>query len=221
MRFPESLMRRAEAMARGEDVGAIPPAMPASTVVIMRGTDPFEVLLMRRLRAMAFAGGMHVFPGGRVEEDDADYPGAGGSDLLGAALRETAEECGLVLEGAALRRIAHWVTPEIEPKRFDTHFFACAIDGGVEFEADGVTEADEAFWITPLEAMERHQRGELPMLPPTFAVLEELAGCGTVEEALEKPREIVPLLPRPVLLGDGSLSWVIVHAVSGDVIQDA
>ncbi len=48
-------------------------ARPAATVVLLRpGNDGLEVLLTHRPATMAFAPGMHVFPGGRVDEPDAD-----------------------------------------------------------------------------------------------------------------------------------------------------
>jgi hypothetical protein len=46
------------------------PTRPASTVVLLRPADPFEVFLVRRSDSIAFMGGAHVFPGGRVDEDD-------------------------------------------------------------------------------------------------------------------------------------------------------
>ena len=46
-------------------------AVPASTVVLLRPGYPFEVFLVRRSDSIAFMGGAHVFPGGRV--DAADY----------------------------------------------------------------------------------------------------------------------------------------------------
>jgi len=52
----------------------VPPAIdpcPAATVVLLRD-DPagLEVLLVRRREALAFMGGAHVFPGGRVDNAD-------------------------------------------------------------------------------------------------------------------------------------------------------
>lgn len=85
----------------------------ASTVVLLRdGAGGLEVWLLTRATSMAFAGGMAVFPGGRVDEADADLPFAGdasahaarlGCDpanarvLLGAAVREVFEETGVLL----------------------------------------------------------------------------------------------------------------------------
>jgi len=81
----------------------IEPAIPAATLVIFRERDagPPELLMMERAKAMAFAGGATVFPGGRVDPADralaelhaSDDP----EDLAAriAAIRETLEEAGL------------------------------------------------------------------------------------------------------------------------------
>src|SRR5919206_439193 len=61
-------------------------ARPASTVVLLRHADPLEVFLVRRSDSIAFMGGAHVFPGGRV--DAADHI---------AGLRELFEEAGVLL----------------------------------------------------------------------------------------------------------------------------
>ncbi|MBM7366876.1 NUDIX hydrolase [Gordonia hydrophobica] len=96
------------------------PLRDASTVVLVRDADQgIEVFLQRRVKQMAFAGGMTVFPGGGVDDRDRDAkiswvgPDVGwwaqqyGTDvetaraLVCAAVRETFEECGVLLAGSA------------------------------------------------------------------------------------------------------------------------
>jgi len=51
--------------------GEVQPIRPAATVILVRdATEGFEILMLRRTSAAAFAGGMYVFPGGRVDGDD-------------------------------------------------------------------------------------------------------------------------------------------------------
>ncbi|MBY8856448.1 NUDIX hydrolase [Nocardia sp. CA2R105] len=90
----------------------------ASTVMLVRDSAAGpEVFLQRRVKAMAFAAGMTVFPGGGVDPSDAQaeitWAGPGpawwgerfGVDearaqaLVCAAVRETFEECGVLLAG--------------------------------------------------------------------------------------------------------------------------
>lgn len=75
-------------------------AIPAATVIVMRdtGSGPPELLMVERSRAMAFAGGALVFPGGRI--DPGDHLLADSHDDAAArvaAIRETIEEAGLAL----------------------------------------------------------------------------------------------------------------------------
>ncbi|WP_245569693.1 NUDIX hydrolase [Gordonia shandongensis] len=96
------------------------PLRDASTVVLVRdGADGIEVFLQRRVKQMAFAGGMTVFPGGGVDDRDRDadirwagpdvqwWADAFSADvetaraLVCAAVRETFEECGVLLAGSA------------------------------------------------------------------------------------------------------------------------
>src|SRR6187431_3226639 len=76
---------------------------PAATVVLLRpGPTGPEILLTQRPAAMAFAGDMFVFPGGGVDEADADARLAGGppaadAPFAVAAIRELFEEAGVLL----------------------------------------------------------------------------------------------------------------------------
>ncbi|MDT4925442.1 MAG: hypothetical protein QOG01_3155 [Pseudonocardiales bacterium] len=89
------------------------PVRDAATVVLLRdGTDGVEAWLLTRVTQMAFAAGMTVFPGGRVDDADADLPLQGDVSalaarsgcsestaraLVGAGVRETFEETGVLL----------------------------------------------------------------------------------------------------------------------------
>ncbi|WP_347955964.1 NUDIX hydrolase [Gordonia aichiensis] len=96
------------------------PLRDASTVVLVRDSaDGIEIFLQRRVKQMAFAGGMTVFPGGGVDDRDRDAEiNWAGPDvewwaeqfatdvesaraLVCAAVRETFEECGVLLAGSA------------------------------------------------------------------------------------------------------------------------
>ena len=72
---------------------------PASTVMLIRDGDRgVQVFILRRSAQAVFAGGMYVFPGGRVDAVD----GPPGSDAAArvAAIRECFEEAGVLLATA-------------------------------------------------------------------------------------------------------------------------
>ncbi len=90
---------------------------------------------------------------------------------------------------------AWWITPEAEPRRYDTRFFVAMADG--EGEPDRV-ETTEARWVDPRDAIQLGQ-ARFPLAPPTWWTLAELARLGSVgavlEEAPRRPeRPIVPIM---------------------------
>src|SRR5688500_19267497 len=76
----------------------IAPLRLASTVIVLRAGDPFEILMVRRNDTVAFMAGSYVFPGGRV--DDFDRPRDG--DTLSPATFSDLTPA----EEAAVRRAA-------------------------------------------------------------------------------------------------------------------
>jgi 8-oxo-dGTP pyrophosphatase MutT (NUDIX family) len=89
----------------------------------------------------------------------------------------------LVVRSDLLRPWAHWITPEFEPRRYDTRFFLAALPAGQEAR-DVSGEADAVAWMRPEEAVAAVDRREMAMLPPTYVTLRELAEFDTVDDAL-------------------------------------
>ena len=237
-------------------------ARPASTVVLLRSGSPLDVFLVRRSDSIAFMGGAHVFPGGRVDAaDHLDDVGAiatgadavtermndiPASDAIAqhiAGIRELFEEAGVLLahplttgavarlgeerrallagetslpeivrrEGVrlaldALVYFAHWVTPEIEIKRFDTRFFvARAPDGQTPVHDDGETSHSE--WVRPADAIARCRREEISLPPPTWTTLSLLATFDSVDAVLAwaRTKAIPRVQPRFEKRGEQTL----------------
>ncbi|MCZ3389044.1 MAG: NUDIX domain-containing protein [Actinomycetia bacterium] len=176
------------------------PIRPAATVVLLRdGADGLEVWLQQRATTLAFAAGMYVFPGGRVDEDEDisavahDVSGEaavwGDDDLsvvrahLAAAARETREESGVQLNPAALTPWARWVTPPGDTRRFDARFYlaACPPDQTPEPLTGEVAAGS---WFVVRAAVDAVAMGTLPMWPPTISTLTSLASFDDVAVAL-------------------------------------
>jgi 8-oxo-dGTP pyrophosphatase MutT (NUDIX family) len=248
MVVPESMI------VHGEPPQVVPKL--AATVVLARdGADGIELFLLRRVAGMAFAGGMTVFPGGGVDQRDADTSVAWTGPepdwwgqrfacsasmaraLVCAAVRETFEESGVLLAGPdpatvvadtsayaadrqallarelslaefltarglvlradLLRPWANWVTPEAEPRRYDTGFFLAELPEGQQADGES-TEADAVHWRRPAEALADWQAGRVGLMPPTWTTLAELAEFTTVADAMAAPRVIEKIIPRVV-----------------------
>lgn len=156
------------------------PVHDAATVVLVRDTRAgLECLMLRKTRGQAF-GGLWVFPGGRVEDDD----GTGLDGARAAAVREAHEETGLDLTAADLVPFAHWNPPAEAPRRYATWFFLGALpEGAADVVVDG-KEIGDHVWTTPTGAIERHAAGEIDLLPPTWVSLRRIAGLPDVAAAL-------------------------------------
>ena len=183
---------------------------PAATIVVVRESPAagFEVLVLRRSRQSRFAPGFVVFPGGVVERNDealaAAWFGSPAEAARACALRELAEETGLVMTSAGLveapgelpgdpglpspgledvREMARWVAPEFLPVRFDARFFALAAAPGLTPRPDGV-EIEHAWWDSPGAVLERYDGVDVALMWPTLKTMEALARCRSVDEVL-------------------------------------
>jgi 8-oxo-dGTP pyrophosphatase MutT (NUDIX family) len=128
--------------------------VPAATLLLLRdGPEGIEVLLTTRHDAAGFAGGATVFPGGKVDAGDRTR---GGDALRFAGIRETFEECGILLarragDGAMLSAAALAELLARQPSLTD---FGAFIDRA------GLTPATDllvpfAHWITPVDQPKR------------------------------------------------------------------
>jgi 8-oxo-dGTP pyrophosphatase MutT (NUDIX family) len=118
------------------------------------------------------------------------------------SMAELLSRRGLVLRGDLLRPWAHWITPEIEERRYDTRFFVAALPEG-QRTRDVSTESDQVTWVRPADAVEAAGRGDMLMLPPTRVTLTELAGYASVADVLAARRVIRPRLPEARVVDGG------------------
>jgi 8-oxo-dGTP pyrophosphatase MutT (NUDIX family) len=189
---------------------------PAATVVVARPRsappgddgDGIEVLVLRRSAGSRFAPGFVVFPGGVVERQDEALARRwfGSSDhvALACAIRELAEETGLVVTSGGLveapgRRpgdpglppprakdvpeMARWIAPEILVRRFDARFFAVPAEPGLTPHPQEV-EVERAWWDTPAAVLADAAGGAFSLMWPTLRTLQALTECETVADVL-------------------------------------
>ena len=94
---------------------------------------------------------------------------------------------GLRCDLASLVYFAHWQTPAHVSTRFDTRFFVAAMPQG-QVPLESSAEVTQSLWLTPERAIALNERGELPMIFPTFASLRTLADFDSVDSVLKEYR---------------------------------
>lgn len=250
--------------------------LPASTVLLLRdGAETLEVFMVRRPDAMDFASGALVFPGGKVDPEDREVAlrgrcaGVDGVDdtmlaLQVAAIRETFEECGVLLArprgsdrlvepqrvhallaryraplvkdeigiGAMIEaedlelacdllvRFAHWITPEMRPKRFDTHFFLAPAPEGQQALHDGMESLD-SLWTNCEGAIDSFHAGTHYLMFPTYANLKKLGRSRQVSEAMQRARAapVVSVLGTQRRGPDGLIRMVVPRDAGYDLTE--
>ena len=119
-------------------------------------------------------------------------------DTGGKRLLEVCDIEGLQLAVDRIHYFSHWITPVGPPRRYDTRFFvAAAPPEQVPLHDDRETIAN--LWVSPAEALARHEAGELDLIFPTIKNLEAIARFDKSVELLDAAAAVehVPtILPR-------------------------
>jgi 8-oxo-dGTP pyrophosphatase MutT (NUDIX family) len=141
------------------------------------------------------------------EAVDAGMAARARRDLLDGSrsFPELVEALDLGFERLRAVYLSRWVTPARFSRRYDTRFFLAEQAGPAPPAEPVLTDELAGFtWLEPREAVRRFAAGSLPMLFPTRTTLSELAGFGSLDEALAACAGFMvePLEPRLLVRGD-------------------
>ncbi|MBR7826467.1 NUDIX domain-containing protein [Actinospica sp. MGRD01-02] len=127
------------------------------------------------------------------------------------SLSELLTRRSLVLRTDLLGAWSRWVTPEFEPRRYDTAFFVASLPPG-QHARDVSGEADTTVWTSAAQAIADHAAGTVSMLPPTITTLRQLAAFPSAAAALAAApdRSLMPIIAGVEQRPDGFwLVWPI------------
>ncbi len=133
----------------------------------------------------------------------------------GLSFSDFLDRRGLVLRTDLLAAWAHWITPEFEPRRYDTRFFLARLPVG-QLTRDVSGEADRVAWMRPRDALDGVEAATMRMLPPTSVTLDELSAHATPDAAMAAAaaRVITTIMPD-VSVVDGELVFTHMGDVAG------
>jgi 8-oxo-dGTP pyrophosphatase MutT (NUDIX family) len=99
---------------------------------------------------------------------------------------------GLLVNLRDVAYLAHWITPEGLPRRYDTRFFVVLAPTEQRATHDaGETVADR--WIRPTDALAANERGEMAIMTPTRRMLEAIEHFREAHEVLSYARSLGPV----------------------------
>lgn len=193
-----------------------------------RGIDPPALAVRFRLPADEVLG-MHVAAVRELFEEAgvllAAHPGGATPDLGSPALLEerrrlasrgaTAEDFAgfldaedLVLDLGALDYWSRWVTPAVEPRRYDTCFFLATFPEGQNPAHDAV-ETVQGEWVRPAAAL---ADADFAVIFPTERTLRDLSGHRTVADARDSARaqvDVASWMPHVIVGDDGRYTGIL------------
>jgi 8-oxo-dGTP pyrophosphatase MutT (NUDIX family) len=126
------------------------------------------------------------------------------------SLAQVAERMGWTLWADRLVYWSWWLTPESEPRRYDTRFFIAVVDPDTMGAHDN-TETVQSGWWTPADALACFEQGDILLAPPTARTLQELVPYTTTAEAMVagRTRRTPQIEPRLHMGQDGVLEVVL------------
>jgi len=104
-----------------------------------------------------------------------------------------------------LAYFAHWITPEGNPLRFDTRFFAAPMPPEQTPTGDD-KEVTDLRWLAPAEALHAQKRGEISLRNPTVRNLMLFTDATSTADGLARlrGRKVTTIAPRVVFGPDGA-----------------
>ncbi|HUO11513.1 MAG TPA: NUDIX hydrolase [Caulobacteraceae bacterium] len=187
---------------------ALPHKRPLRIAAIREAYEETGILLANRLDGTPFHG---------------DERAATARDAIARDERsflDLVTELDVYLDLEALTVFAHWITPKLTPKRFDTWFYLAAAPADQLAQCDG-SETVDAEWIEPREALRLGETKERTIIFPTRMNLQLLAEAASSDDAVQRARarEVVTVEPQIADRPEGRVLVLPPNAGYGDIAE--
>src|SRR5215472_16967378 len=185
---------------------ALPEKRPLRIAAIREAYEEAGILLARHLGGAPFRGDERA----AAAREDVAKDRRPFLDLI--------EELDVYLDLEALTVFAHWITPKLVPRRFDTWFYVAEAPEDQLALCDG-SETVDAEWIEPSEAIRLADLGERTVIFPTRMNLKLLAEASSADDAARRAaaREVVTVEPKVAERGGRRVLVLPPNAGYGDV----
>lgn len=109
---------------------------------------------------------------------------------------DTLVDLNVRLDARAVRYFSRWITPPVNPYRFDARFFVARLPEGQTAEADAL-ETYDGRWVRPADVLGEVERNEIQMIFPTIKHIERIGAFPTVSALLSfaDTKKTIPVTP--------------------------
>lgn len=128
--------------------------------------------------------------------------------LAGDAFATLLEEAGLWLRLDVLTPLSRWITPKLEPRRYDTLFYLARAPA-TQHAAHDEQETIAGAWLSPDAALAKSRHGEIRLAPPTARTLEGIRDAPSVDAALANAARKTPPSIEPIIRVVGDEVWIL------------
>ena len=149
------------------------------------GVEPIRAMahFVAAIRETFEEAGVLLVLDGSGESPTADAVNDARLSLSSRGFLATLVENGWYLNLLALRYYAHWVTPEVEPRRFSARFFLAHVPPQQVASHDQI-ETTDGRWRTASEALGEYEQYKIGLPPPQLHSLTDLSRASSVEAVL-------------------------------------
>ncbi|RLB54700.1 MAG: NUDIX hydrolase [Deltaproteobacteria bacterium] len=130
------------------------------------------------------------------------------------------QDLGVTLDLTQLTPWTRWVTPTVEPRRYDARFFVARSPAGQRAVHDA-HETTAGAWMTPQHALVREAAEEIQLPPPTLRSLEMLAAYDDIDSVFRDAAKRPPAIVEPVFRDDDGVWSLVLPGHPDHPIRDA
>ena len=101
-------------------------------------------------------------------------------------------QLNLKMDLSRLIYVSHWITPNVETKRYTTRFFLASLNEDLTLKHDGI-EGTDSKWFGIKDLLRDHKKGKFSLIMPTIKNLESISNFKNTDELINAKKSINPI----------------------------
>ena len=98
----------------------------------------------------------------------------------------------LKIDLSRLVYVSHWITPDVETKRYTTRFFLASFNENLVLKHDGI-EGTDSKWFGIDDVLREYKKGKVSLIMPTIKNLESISDFKNTDELMFAKKSVNPM----------------------------